>query len=244
MSCEINSACSVKLLFWTKVPLTMIISLNYVTPKIEASGSGMRALSWVARDWTIGGILRYQSGALIQSPPSNNNLLLDLARGPTNNPALWGGGTTFYNRVPGVNPLMNNPNCGCFDPTTQLQLNPAAWTDAPLGQFGTAAPYYDGYRWQRQPSENMSFGRLFHVSRTNEAMTLQVRAEFFNIFNRTFLSPPSVGANFFGATSPASQTTYANGVNGALTSGYGFVNTIAGAGAQPRSGQLVARFTF
>jgi hypothetical protein len=31
---------------------------------------------------------------------------------------------------------------------------------------------------------------------------------------------------------------------GALSGGYGFVNTLNGAGTQPRTGQLVARFTF
>ncbi len=31
---------------------------------------------------------------------------------------------------------------------------------------------------------------------------------------------------------------------GLLSAGYGFVNFVEGAGAQPRSGQLIARFTF
>ena len=92
----------------------------------------MKALSWIARDWTISGLLRYQSGSLIRTPPSNNNLLTDLGIGPANNPALWGGGTTFYNRVPGQPLFLVDPNSH-FDPTTQLALNPAAWTDAPQG---------------------------------------------------------------------------------------------------------------
>ena len=70
-------------------------------------------LSWVARDWTYSGVLRYQSGQLLQSPPSANNLLSNLARGPANNPALWGGGYTFLNRVPGQPLFLNgvDPNC-------------------------------------------------------------------------------------------------------------------------------------
>lgn len=64
-----------------------------------------------------------------------------------------------------------------FDPTTQLVLNPNAWTDAPLGQFGTSAAYYNNFRWQRQPAESMSFGRLFPFGKEGR-YSIQVRAEF------------------------------------------------------------------
>jgi hypothetical protein len=70
-----------------------------------------------------------------------------------------------------------------------------------------------------------------------------IRAEFQNIFNRLFYSAPSDS----GATTVTSPTGHANsfnGVSGLLSSGYGYVNWVQGAGAQPRSGQLVARFTF
>jgi hypothetical protein len=229
------------------LPFMLIISFSYTTPRLAANGTGTKALSLLLRDWTWSSVLRYQSGAVIQSPPSNNNLLADLDIGPSNNPALWGGGTTFYNRVPGQPLFMPgiNPNCHCFDPTTQLVLNPNAWVDAPLGTFGTAAPYYNNYRWQRQPAESMGFGRIFRI---REGMNVSIRAEFQNIFNRMFLSPPSVGCGPFGCTNPATATaygnTFANGQPGALSSGYGFVNTFNGAGATPRSGQIVARFTF
>jgi len=53
--------------------------------------------------------LRYQSGALVQTPPSSNNLLTQLDRGPENNPALWGGGHTFWNRVPGQAEFLIDP---------------------------------------------------------------------------------------------------------------------------------------
>jgi len=75
---------------------------------------------------------------------------------------------------------------------------------------------------------------------------LQVRAEFQNVFNRRFFSAPSVGS--FGNTNPATATATGNpfpsGAPGALSSGYGFVNSLNGAGDTPRSGQMVARFTF
>jgi len=227
------------------IPQELIISFTYTTPKIAADSGGMKAVSWFARDWTISGLLRYQSGVLIRTPPSNNNLLTDLGIGPANNPALWGGGTTFQNRVPNQPLFLVDPNSH-FDPTQQLVLNPAAWTDAPLGTFGTSTAYYNDFRWQRQPAESMGFGRIFRI---REGMTFQIRAEFQNIFNRLFYSIPANGVGIFGlpSTTPetgASRQNTLGSQTGLLSGGYGFVNWVQGAGAQPRSGQLIARFTF
>ena len=143
--------------------------------------------------------------------------------------------------------FLKDPNCHCIDAQHELVLNPKAWKDADAGTFGTSAPYYDNYRWQRQPSEALSLGRNFRLA--NEGKVLfHIRAEFQNVFNRLFLAPPSVG----GPTnvSPASSTNTNN--QGLLTGGYGFVNWVNGgntpgspaAGARPRSGQIVARLTF
>jgi hypothetical protein len=227
------------------IPQELIISFTYTTPKIAAENGGMKAVSWFARDWTLSGLFRYQSGLLLRSPPSNNNLLTDLGIGPANNPALWGGGTTFYNRVPGQPLFLVNPNSH-FDPTTQLALNPAAWKDAPLGTFGYSAPYYNDFRWQRQPAESLGFGRIFRVK---EGVTLQVRAEFQNIFNRLFYSTPADAVGIFGlpSTNPATPTAHGGNIgniSGLLSGGYGFTAFENGAGAQPRSGQLIARITF
>jgi hypothetical protein len=227
------------------IPQELIISFTYQTPKLAATSQGMKALSWFARDWTLSGVLRYQSGVLLRTPPSNNNLLTDLGIGVANNPAFWGGGTTFYNRVPGQPLFLVDPNSH-FDPTSQLALNPAAWTDAPLGQFGTSAPYYNDFRWQRQPAESMGFGRVFRIK---EGVSLQLRAEFQNIFNRLFYSLPADSSPFFGlpANNPATATQKGNSLSGAtglLSGGWGFVNWVEGAGAQPRSGKIVVRFTF
>jgi hypothetical protein len=223
-------------------PFILVTSFRYTTPRLEANGTGMKALSWAARDWNIAGVLRYQSGEVLRTPTSNNGLLTQLARNATNNPAVWGGGQTFWNRT--GQPLLNfDPNCKCFDPTTQLVLNPAGWVDAPAGQFGTAAPYYNNYRWQRQPAESLSLGRTFGLAKENR-VRLDVRAEFFNVFNRLFLASPSgVGTNTQPAGPNAAATTTLNNL-GALTSGYGFVNTFNGNGSQPRTGQIVARFSF
>jgi len=227
------------------IPQELIISFSYTTPKIAADSGGMKVVSWFARDWTLSGLLRYQSGVLLRTPPSNSNLLTDLGVGVANNPAFWGGGTTFYNRVPNQPLFLVDPNSH-FDPTQKLALNPAAWAEPPFGTYGTSSPYYNDFRWQRQPAESLGFGRIFRI---REGMTLQVRAEFQNIFNRLFYSLPADSAPFFGlpANNPATVTAHGGNIGsetGLLSGGYGFVAFANGAGAQPRSGQLIARFTF
>jgi hypothetical protein len=233
-------------------PFVLVTSFRYTTPRLRADGGGMKALSWAARDWNFAGVLRYQSGEVIRVPASNNNLLTQLARDRNNNPALWGGGTTYWNRVPGQSLLLVDPNCKCFDPTTQLVLNPAAWTDAPAGQFGTSAPYYNNFRWQRQPAESLSLGRTFGLDKESR-FKFDVRVEFFNVFNRLFLANPAGVGNTTGScangtcSQPAGPNPAASTVRdrtGALVSGYGFVNTFNGTGSSPRTGQIVARFSF
>ncbi len=88
--------------------------------------------------------------------------------------------------------------------------------------------------------ESMSFGRNFRMGHEGK-YNLQVRAEFQNIFNRLFLSMPNV-AN----TNPLLPIgTTNNGVGGIINnSGFGSITTLNGAGTQPRSGQIVGRFTF
>jgi hypothetical protein len=222
-------------------PLVSIISLTYNTPKIPGDSKGIKAASWVTKDWTLAGLFRYQSGSLIPTPSSNNNLLSELQIGASNNPATWGGGSTFQNRVAGQPLFLQNPNCGCFDPTKTLVLNPAAWTDAATGQYGTAPAYINGYRWQRQPAESASLGRIFPLAREGK-IYLQIRMEFTtNLFNRLFLPAPSAS----NPTAPVQYTNaFMNGQSGALSNGFGLVNTTNGLGASPRQGQMVARFSF
>jgi hypothetical protein len=145
---------------------------------------------------------------------------------------------TRMNRVPGQ-PLflVSNLNCKCFDPGRTFVLNPKAWSDPADGQWGYGAAYYSDYRNRRQPDEQMSIGRIF---RLRERMTFQIRAEFFNVFNRTVF--PALSGN-----NPV--TTPTANANGLLTGGFGFYNTSTAGNVQTggiiptsRNGQLVARF--
>lgn len=217
-------------------PVSLVVSGSYTTPRTPGASMGARVVSQIARDWQLGVLLRYQNGALISAPSSSNQLINQLLRqggfnGTPMNPD---------NRVAGVNPLAVDPNCGCFNPQTTLVLNPKAWSEPASGQWGTAAPFTNGYRWQRQPAESMSFARNFPFGKERR-FNAQFRAEFQNIFNRLFLSAPATGnQGTGGATINASPTTS----SGVYTAGYGYINTVGGAGSQPRSGQAVLRLTF
>ncbi len=211
-------------------PLLLNLSLTYTTPRL---GGINKVASWLLRDWTYGVFLQYASGLPIQSPFANNNLntlLFDAVPGVANS-------GTFANRVPGAPLYTVDLNCHCYDPSTTFALNPAAWVDPPAGQFGTSAAYYNDYRTQRRPVENMNFGRTWKIK---ERYAFNVRAEFSNIFNRAFWNNPSA-ANAAQAQNRAP--------NGNAVSGFGYINTTTfsastGPNILPRQGVLVARFTF
>jgi hypothetical protein len=211
-------------------PLVSVISANYVVPAPTWKFAENKIVSQVLRGWTIGAVMSYASGLPILAPTSSNNLSTLLFR------------STFFNRVPGVPLYITDLNCHCIDPSKQLVLNPAAWTNPTDGQWGTAAPYYNDYRYQRRPSESMSFGRIFTF---RESMKLTFRMNFQNIFNRTQMGNPT-------ATNPLAPTTCTGGSGatctnpataGTLTGGFGFVNSGA-LFAPARQGTLEMRFQF
>ncbi len=216
-------------------PLVTTITFTYTTPAFHSDAKGMKVLSQIVHDWSLGGLATYQSGALLEAPTANNNLCTELgqvAGGFTNSTC-----TNFYSYVAGQPLFTHNPNCGCFNPQTTQILNPAAWAEPTTGEWGVSAPYMNNYRWQRQPVENASLARNFRVGKEGKYV-IQFRAEFFNVFNRLFLSMPSVT----NPLTPISTATY-NG-NTYNSSGWGSIATLNGAGAQPRNGQLIARFQF
>jgi hypothetical protein len=206
-------------------PLVTSFALNYTVPKFLGSKSaGLKAVSWIARDWQIGGFFQYASGTLIAPPAANS--------APTISTLDFQ--STVQNRVPGVPLFTQNLNCHCFDPSTTFVLNPAAWTNPAPGQFG-AATYYNDYRAQRRPVENLAIGRRFPIK---ERASLSLRVEFTNVFNRTEVNDPS-------STNPQQAQTRANSnPNSQTTAGFGFISTLGTTFGAPRQGQIVARFQF
>jgi hypothetical protein len=196
-------------------PFIFNVGYTYETPKLSQN----RLVRIAVAGWTFGGLLEYASGAPIPSPTAS-----------TNQSSLFFQ-STLMNRVAGVPLFVKDLNCHCIDPYKDFVLNPAAWTNPASGTWGTAAPYYSDFRYERRPTEQMSLGRMFHI---REKMSLQVRAEFFNVFNRTYLANPSLTV----PTQPQAR----NGA-GQPTSGWGYINPTS-LYSQPRNGQLVARFTF
>jgi hypothetical protein len=206
-------------------PLISGLAVNYRTPAWHKN----KIVSFVVRDWEIGTFLQYASG-LPFAPPA-----------ATTTPALSSADflNTVQNRVPGVPLFLQDLNCHCFDPNTTFVLNPNAWANPGPGQFGSAT-YYNDYRRQRHPIENLAFGRN---NRIKERMSLNVRAEFTNVFNRAIINDPT-------STNPATPQTRVTGST-QTAAGFGFINnavlnqgTFATGGGQPRQGQLVGRFQF
>jgi len=195
------------------LPNVFVISYTYVIPKLGPN----RYVRAVTGGWTLSGVMAYQSGALIPVPTAQNNLSTLLFRG------------TLSNRVPGVPLFLTDPN-GHIDPNKQFLLNPAAWSDPAPGQWGFSAPYYSDYRGRRSPNESGGLGRIFHIW---EKMNLEIRGEWFNIFNRLMVPGPSTG------NALATQVVNAAGVP---QSGFGYMNSASPGGS--RNGQVVARFQF
>ena len=211
-------------------PLVSNINVTYTVP--EAGWTGNKILKYVLSGWQTGALLTYASGTPILVPASAN--LLNTETFQT---------SSFLNRVAGQPLFLQDLNCHCFDPTKTLVLNAAAWSNPAPGTWGTSAAYYNDYRAQRHPTENFNFGRTFQI---REAMSLSIRAEFTNIFNRTVFPAPS-------STAPLTPATcFGSGINGptgacnpgaTVASGFGFEQT-AGLATGQRTGQIVARFRF
>jgi hypothetical protein len=201
-------------------PHISVTAITYRTPRLTAN----KFIRNVLGDWTWGATLRYASGALIAAPQSQ------LSKWST---------YTFESGTPMVRtgqPLyLTDINCRCIDPNNinQRILNPAAWQDVGAGTISPGSGYYNDYRGPHQVNENMNFGRTF---RLREKMTLNIRAEVFNVFNRVNLGNPS--------TSNPTQTTSVNNGTGAI-SGFGYysIGSTSNLGGQ-RNGQLVARIRF
>jgi len=210
-------------------PVVWITSLNYTLPKLGIN----KALSWAIRDWAYGVVLEIASGFPIQSPAAQSKLSSYLFR------------NTFANRVPDQ-PLflrtrkdasgaitkspMDMNDRSSYDPYTDFVLNPAAWTDPPVGKFGYSPAYFGDYRYQRRPMEAMSIGRNFRIK---EGVALNIRADFQNIFNRLSYGNP---------TATNAQTTQSWTSSRETSGGFGDINT--NTGLSPRSGIIVARISF
>jgi hypothetical protein len=210
-------------------PFISGLAINYLVPTWQTN----KIVSYALRDWQFGSFLQYSSGLPFAPPvatttPSIGNLVFQ---------------STYQYRVEGEPLFLQDLNCHCYDPNTSFVLNPKAWANPAPGQFG-GATFYNDYRRQRRPIESLSVARIF---RMREGVTLQVRLELTNVFNRAYINDPT-------STNPAAPQNRLGGstdANAQTTAGFGFINnavlnqgTFAAAGGQPRQGQIVARLQF
>ena len=208
-------------------PQILSISVNYAMPAYGFLKTNRFARAVLA-GWTFGTVDQYASGTLLAAPASNNGIGTYLP-----------GSSSREIRMPGVALYTHDINSS-FDPTTQTVLNPAAWRDQAQGVFGVGTVYYSDFRGQRRPVESINMGKRFPI---HESMSLSLRFEVFNPFNRMeALSDPST-------SSPGTAPTHSP--TGLLTGGFGYVNytaitsnSVGGTLPSPRTAQIVARFEF
>lgn len=131
----------------------------------------------LAGGWMLNGIFRYSSGTPI-----------GVSGGP-NLPIFNGGNRP--NRVSGVNPL-TDASGSSFDPSRDLYLNIAAFSQPAPFTFGNAAANYGDIRTFPLINEDLSVLKDFRIV---EGHRIQFRAEAFNVFNRVVFGSPGSNIN-------------------------------------------------
>jgi hypothetical protein len=241
------------------LPHQFRISAEYQTPRIGA-GVPVFGKSWVSyllSGWGLGIYAQYQSAQILERPaPGAGQPISDwLGRGPCVAGAFgpvgcaqlkkdpqtgdymspWAVNWTDYNGKVHAEPL--DINCKCYDPAKTIVLNKDAWESVPNAQWANDYTNLRFWRGVRRPQESANLSRNFRFKEGR--ITLQIRAEVNNVFNRTLLPNPTTN----GSTSFTTAPTLTNGV---YTGGFGsFGNVTGGAGlGAARSGLLIGRFQF
>lgn len=167
--------------------------------------------NWLVNGWQLNTIIQARSGLPVNV---------------TRTGGTFGGFSFRPDVVPGVDPYCANfnvPNC---------QFNPAAFSIPAPGVFGNA-----GRNLLRGPNFTQVDFSIFKNTKLSERTSLQLRLEFFNLFNFANYADPSGGLSCSGsvgncAAFGVSTSTVGNQLGGLL--GYG----------GPRQIQLSARFNF
>ena len=160
----------------------------------------------LTRGWMISGITSFTTGVPVQiSEPDDRSLLGSTSNSPQ------AGSTDEPNYTPGQILSDTNPRDG------KAYFNTSLFSPEPLGGQGTASR-----RFFHGPGVNNWNLALLKDVKLKESMSLEFRAEFFNVFNH---------AQFYG------------GVNGDFNAGPGSFGFVTGAAA-PRIGQVAAKFRF
>jgi trimeric autotransporter adhesin len=214
-----------KVLDVNSIPQSLSMNVIYQTPHLASGFLGAnRFLRQVFSDWQISAVLRYQSGALMGAPGSNNSLGTYLA----------GASAQYMTRVPGQPLFLIDPN-GKIDPTQKLFLNPQAWMECGgTATFGCGAPRFTDFRQRRNPQEDIGLGRRFVLSDAHTTF-FELRFELYNPFNR--IAFPNIGVG-----NPNTSAT--RNSNGLLSGGFGFMNINNISAGTARNLLVVGRISF
>lgn len=194
-------------------PQSLVMSFFYEVPV----GHGKKylnqnaALNLVAGGWNVSSILRYSSG---------NPTEVYGPCGGTAGDVLFAGchftGAARVNVVPGV----RQTNSG--SPASTSFWNPAAFTlPAPL-TFGNEPRSLANARFHAGKNEDVTLGKKTQVF--GERVTVDFRAEFFNIFNRHIYLPNVGGPNLASPFVPAGGP----GCKGPFACGFGSITNSTG----------------
>ena len=224
-------------------------SAQYQLPEFSKSSIKMLRnpiVAWTISGWGVGMLLQYQSADRLNRPNSASSFPISnyLGRGPgsvangaaqikldANGQPMNPWAVNWTDLDGKVHPEPLDVNCHCFDPTKTQVLNPNAWTNIPDGQWANNFSAIRSFRGIRYPSEAVNISRNFRIK---EGISLNIRVEFQNAFNRIRLPQPTVAANFAAAPTVA---------NGQFNGGYGTIVPISGT-AGARTGLFIGRLTF
>jgi hypothetical protein len=170
-----------------------VVSYIWALPFDRLFGGAPKRLT---QGWTLNGITRFTGGLPVPLSEGDDQSLTGSPN--TDVPDLVG-------KVTILNPRKVNTACPTYDPTvpgsgTGCFFLPSAFAPGPLGQFGNASRQF----FHGPGLNNTDFGLAKRTSIT-ESTGIEIRAEFFNIFNHTqFFNPGgNVNSGLFGQVSSA-----------------------------------------
>jgi hypothetical protein len=175
--------------------------------------------------WQVNGVMRWQNGLLIPNPGGTTGVVTSTQGGlgwnPLTNPAVANPTlSNYWNPCYQTVPTSANPNGTLAGPSAICTsgATPSFIAQSPFTP-NTILPYMD----IREPETPLFDFSVFKKFQIRERYNIELRAEFFNIFNTPHFA--------YGSTTPGNAQ-------------YGNIPVSAGQANDPRIGQLTARFNF
>jgi len=169
-----------KALSTNDVPQVLVLAYTYELPFGRGNGIAAKLLG----GWQLAGIQQYSTGKPVQLTANNSLPIFN--------------GTLRPNLIQGTPLTLDHP-----DPLANAWFNKAAFAVPASYQFGNAARSYNELRAANSYNESFSLVRRIKLM---ERMSLTLRGEFFNAFNRVVFGAPVANvsaANFGRVTSQA-----------------------------------------